>query len=217
MAVTLDLSDDYLIWDNRETITYTVEKRAGDVAHTIDDCKRRALTYRELAFSGGAYTSGDRAWLIPTVKLPAGVTPKIADRVTDGGGTAWTVLDAALNTFQSWWRLTTRNIVLAADLRELVTLSSPSAVQDAAGGRTPVYASAVSNLPAKILEGEVTAEASLGKRQAVRRFTAWVGQRVYPAADWRLTDAAGVVYQITGWRAADRFDVLQELDLEIVK
>lgn len=217
MAVTLDLSDDYLIWDNRETITYTAEKRSGDSAYVIDDCKRRALTYRELAFSGGAYTSGDRAWLIPTAVIPDGITPKIADRVTDDDGAVWTVLEAALNTYQSWWRLLTRNIVLAADLREVVTLSSPSTAQDAAGGRTPVYSTAVADLPAKILEGEVTSEDQLGKRQAVRRFTAWVGQRVYPAADWRLTDSAGVVYQITGWRAADRHDVLQELDLEIVK
>lgn len=215
--MNLQLGSDWKVWDNREPVTYTVEARAGDTPHALTDCKRRALTFKELAASGGAYTGGDRAWLIPVEKLPGSVVPKIGDRVTDAGGTTWSVLEAGLNTLQTWHRLLTRNLVLAADLRELVTLLQPDAGQDAAGVRTPGFTTAVGGLAARVQEIDAVVEERHGKRQAVRKFTAWVGQRVYPAANWRLRDEAGQVYQITGWRGADRFDVLQELDLEIVQ
>lgn len=212
----MDLSGDWRVWDNRESITYVVESRSGDTSHSVADCKRRALTFRELATSGGAYTAGDRAWLIPVQRLPSGVTPKIADRVLDAGGTAWTVLDAGLNTWQTWWRLTTRNIVLAAGLTEDLTLWQPTNGQDDAGVRQPTYTLAAT-VVGRVQEVEASAQEQMGKRQTVRRFQAWVGQRVYPSVDWQLRDAAGQVYQIAAWRGADRWDVLQELDLEIVR
>ena len=215
--MALDLSQDYKIWDNRETITYTVEARSGNLVHTINDCKRRALTYKELAAGGGAYTGGDRAWLIPVAVLPSGVAPKIADRVTDAGGTAWTVLEAGLNTLQTWWRLTTRDIVLSASLGELVTFQQPNEAQDQAGGRVPTFTAVGNPVRARIQETEAVVEDRHGKRQAVRKFTMWVGQRVYPSANWRVVDAAGQVYQVNGWRGADRWDILQEIDLEISK
>ena len=209
---------DWQVWDNRETVSYTVVARTGNTPYSpINNCKRRQLQKRELEASNGAYVAGDRNWLIPVAMLPSNVTPAIGDQITDGQNVVWSVLEAQLNTWQTWWRLTARNLVLSANLRELVTLLQPSTNQDAAGGRVPSFSAAVANLPAKVLEIEAAAEDRLGKRQAVRRFTAWVGQRVFPAANWRLKDSLGVVYQITGWRSADRFDVLQELDLEVVK
>lgn len=215
---TPSFGGDWRVWDNRETVSYTVVARAGNTAYpVVTDCKRRQLTKRELESSNGAYVAGDRNWLVPVEVLPPGVTPKISDFITDAGGTVWSVLAAELNTWQTWWRLTCRNLVLHADLRELVTLLSPSASQDSAGGRVPTFTAAVSNLPAKVLEVEAAADDRLGKRQAVKRYTAWVGQRVFPAANWRLKDSGGQVYQILGWRSADRFDVLQALDLEVVK
>lgn len=212
----MDLRSDWKVWDNRESITYVVESRAGDTSQSVANCKRRVLSYRELATSGGAYTAGDRVWLVPVEMLPGGVSPKIADRVVDSGSTAWTVLEASLNTWQTWWRLVTRNIVLASGLSESLTFWQPANLQDAAGGRQPQY-SLAATVTGRIQEVEGSAEDRLGKRQAVRRFQAWVGQRVYPSMDWQVRDEAGTVYQITGWRSADRWDVLQELDLEIVK
>lgn len=216
-SLQLGIGSDWKVWDNRESITYTVEARTGDATHGLDDCKRRQLQWKELAASGGAYVGGDRAWLIPVAKLPSGVTPKVADRITDGDGNTWTVLDAALNTWQTWWRLFARNLVLAADLRETVALYAPDEHQDNAGGRVPSYSVTVAGLPARIQEIDATGVDQFGKLQAVRRFTAWVGQRVYPSRNWRLVAADGTIYQITAWRGADRWDVLQELDLEIVK
>lgn len=214
----MNLSGDWRVWENRETVGYTVTARTGDTSYpAVTDCKRRQLRYRELEASNGAYVAGDRNWLVPVEVLPANVTPKISDRITDGQNVVWSVLEAQLNTWQTWWRLTCRNLVLAADLRELVTLLQPSTTQDGAGGRVPTYTPAISNVPAKVLEVDAEADDRYGKRQAVRRFTAWVGQRVFPAANWRLKDSSGVVYSILGWRSADRFDVLQALDLEIVK
>jgi hypothetical protein len=209
---------DWQVWDNRETVSFTVVARSGNTTYpAVANCKRRQLGKRELAASNGAYVAGDRNWLIPVAMLPANVTPAIGDQVIDGQSVVWSVLEAQLNTWQTWWRLTARNLVLSANLRELVTLLQPSTTQDSAGGRVPSFSAAASNLPAKILEIEAEAEDRLGKRQAVRRFTAWVGQRVFPSANWRLKDSTGTVYTITGWRSADRFDVLQELDLEVVK
>jgi len=213
----VNIRSDWKAWDNLESVGLLSERGTIDYGLTPLTAKRRALAWKELAASGGAYTGQDLVWLIPAELLPPDTIPKLSDRIQDVNGVEWTILEAALNSWSTWWRLVTRNFVLSADLSELVTLQQPDAKQDAAGVRQPAYTTAVADLPARIQETEVAAEDRLGKRQAVRQFTAWVGRRIRPAANWRLIGADGTVYQITGWRSADRFDVLQELDLEIVQ
>lgn len=212
-----DLKTDYLIWDNREPVSHVSTRRTGDVTTDVSDAKRRALTFKEIVGSGGVYTGKDVAWLLP-FELMAGAEPKPGDRIVDGDAVSWTVLEAPLNTWRTWYRCACRNLVLAYDLRDTAALMRPANNRDAAGGRVPDYAavSGAGSLPVRVQETEAVVEDRNGKRQATRKFTGVVGQRIYPQAQDRLVTSDGTVYQLTGWRNADRLELLMELDLEIV-
>lgn len=221
---------DWVWWPAREPVTYRTQTAPGVYADTApalthpvtgsptaDVAKRLKLTFKELAASGGAYVSQDRTWLIPTAALTAvGVTPKVGDQVEDAGGTRWTVLTVDSRKFGLTTALTTRDLVLVYALRDTLTQGRSAAGPDAAGGRTPRYATVAADVPAKVQEVAAAAGDRLGQRQAPRVYEITVGQRLALRALDRLTDQAGTVYQVTGWRQADRIDVLMVVDAERV-
>ena len=59
-------------------------------------------------------------------------------------------------------------------------------------------------------EQDATVEEKNGKRQATRRFVGYCGQRIYPQAQDRIVTSNGTIYQLTGWRNADRLDLLMQ-------
>jgi hypothetical protein len=210
-----DLTGDWRIWDNLETVAFVTEK--GDLDYTQAEltAKRRALRFREMV--PGGYVGSDLVWLVPSEFLPPSHLIKIGDRIQDADQQEWTILEPALNTWRTWWRLITRNFAMANSLTDRIALLAPDRHQDAAGGHVPEYSIAAEGIPAKIIETDASGEDRLGKRQMVRRFSCTVGRHIRPNLNYRLRDSNGVVYAVTGWRSVDRWDVLQELDLEIVK
>jgi hypothetical protein len=213
--------NDYQSWDDRESVAYTSVKNSGNVEYSLTDCLRRPLNFKELAASGGVYTSQDRVWLVPAAILPSGLNGvadlKPADFLTDGDSVQWTVLECAWNTLQTWWRLVTRNIVLAYDLRSTLSIINPINNQDASGNRIPNYnvEPAYSNVPCRIQEQEGNVAELLGKQEIKRTFIAYIGQRVTVTRESRVI-SGGVNYQVTGYRNPDRIDMLMELNLEII-
>lgn len=135
--MNLDFSRDFaLVYDNLEAVTYLSATRgSGDVDY-VPAAKRRPLRKAELAASGGAYTSLDRVWLIPSTSFLPDFQPKPADVVTDAGGATWTVLDVEAGK-ESYggptWKLTTRNPIIAYQLQDLVDVQQSGLSLDAAG------------------------------------------------------------------------------------
>lgn len=215
----LDFSDDWEIWDNVESVALVTGVRTNAFTNWTVTGKRLPISYKELVASAGAYTMQDITWLIPTKHLPANANPRLGDRIEPADGTSWTVTEATLNTLKSYWRLTTRNLVLVHGLADTANLMRPENQQDSVGARLPVYAnvSGSTSLPIRVQETEAVVENRNGKRQATRKFTGYVGRRIYPQANDRIVTSDGTIYQLTGWRNADRLDLLMELDLEIVQ
>lgn len=183
---------DFRLWPQREDVTYLSAASGGyssfPLTYPGGAAKRRGLTFKEMAGSGGAYTGQDRVWLVPAAVLPTvptPVTPKPADQVLDGTGVAWTVLQADAGKYGQTWRLTTRNLILALGLRDTVSLLRAANPADPGGMRVPTYAAVEANVPARVQETDAGAEDRQGKRQAVRRFACTVGRRVYPRASTR--------------------------------
>lgn len=132
MTLTLDTSRSYLVWDNREPIYIESTRRVGSTVDYVPECKRRALTRKELFSSNGVYTGQDIVWLVPRIIVPH-LEIKPADVVIDSDKVRWTALEAGLNTFKSWWRLVTRNLVLAFDLRDTITIERADVSVSASG------------------------------------------------------------------------------------
>ena len=219
----LDHSDDFLVWDNSERITYeSTDGRKASVA----GCLRIELTLKEQAVSGGGYLGADLNWLIPRKRLPAGfVMGDPGSTVTDDKGNSFTVLDCAKQvrdkTDTQVFRLHTRNLAIAYQLRDLITIERAHITYDAAGamvkswppaGGSNLYAS----LPAKVqlLSKEFSEERGISGFKGTH--AVYVSRQV-PLVTFedriRWTDA-GVTYylNIAGVRNPERLDELPLLD-----
>jgi hypothetical protein len=217
MALTLDPSGDWACWDGLEPVTYRSVARTGDVDAEVASALRKKLGYKELAFSGGVYTSQDRKWLVPQSLLSAALDtpPKPADLVIDQDAVPWTVLEVDRDELQKVWELTTRNIVLAFDLRDTVSIERPTFAQDAAAGRTfTTYTTAYAGVAARVQEQTADSAEERGKRVKVRQFAVYVGRRLYLQEGDRLKDASNNVYEVKGWQDADRIDQLMQVNCE---
>src|SRR5436305_1192247 len=121
MTYNLDLSGDYLVWDNVEALTHRRGSILGGGAETaIDTAKRRAITKKELAASFGAYTGRDLVWLVPQAVLPVGFEIADGDKLLDTDGFTFTVLEAGWNKTKQTWRCICRDLVLVNGLTYLI-------------------------------------------------------------------------------------------------
>ena len=221
----LDLSQDYLVWDNPEAIT--VEVRTLDCAFgtsegdtfAVPTAKRRALTWKELAASGGAYTGQDTVWQIPQAVLPAGRPLKVGDQVIDADSTRYTALDVSLGKWKQTWRLTTRNLAIAYGLRDTIDIQRAEVGYDQAGatvrtfppagGRT-IYAGLVARV--QLVSREETDERGLRGLKALYQIT--IARAVSLVDEDRIL-WNGKYLDIKKYTQADRIDVLPVIDAEL--
>lgn len=213
MTFTLDISTDYTVWDDPEKVFFVQHADTGNVQHPISSAFRFKLTFREMAASGGVYTTQDRNWIIPKALFVP--QPKPSDWLFDNLGTRWTVLSVDHEAFESVWRLTTRNLVLAHQLDDLVTIAAPVNSQDAAGSRTPTFVAVYQHVPARIQEISGESRDERGKRLTARQYTVYLGQRVTITQEHQLIDeATGDIYEIRSYSRPDLITDLQQLECE---
>ena len=219
----LDLTQDYLIFDNREEITFisrrTTADSQGDQTDSQIQALRRAPTFKELAASNGVYTSQDVVWHIPAVLLTVG-PPKPRDTVTDLDGISWTVMEAAWNSLRSMWRLITRNPIIAYDLRDKVSIEQCAITYDAVGApvRTwpPIGGQILyPNIPARVQPDDSVVVDQRGVRGDLETYFVLLAEQV-PILDVRecRVNWNGVYLDITGSRQSERIDELPMLTAE---
>ncbi|MBY0523430.1 MAG: hypothetical protein K2R98_08520 [Gemmataceae bacterium] len=216
----LDLSQDYKSWDSIEPVTYRSVRKTGEMADGIPVARRRPVTFKEMTASGGAYQAGDVVWLLPTALLSVAIgTPKEADVVEDGDRCPWTVLTAQgqrrdRNGYQTW-KLTCRNLVVAYDLQDLVTIERAYGVLDAAGVEVRTWQPLYQALPCRMqpLVGELADERAI--RGTAVRYDVFLSRDV--AVDvtrdrvaWPA--ALGGYLEIKGYRNRERIDELPALE-----
>jgi len=136
-AVTFNFSDDFeQCYFNTEPIKFTSARRmpgdSGDEV-LISPAKRRAISKRELMSANGAYTGQDINWWFPQKSVPDGITPKPGDTIIDQDEVVWTVLETQLGKHGQTWKCVCRNLSIAYDLRDLITIELAGPVFDATG------------------------------------------------------------------------------------
>lgn len=170
MAITLSLDEDYLIWDNVETVHFDSVNRITGTQRTDVLALRRALTTRELTAANGAYTGQDVAWLIP--KKPISDTafaPKPGDKVVDAVS-SWTALEVKFINVRQVWRLVCRNLALAYGLRDKITIEQATRSTDSVGAiARPAWTAIYTDIGARVqpMNAEVKFERGVdGQEQA---------------------------------------------------
>jgi hypothetical protein len=148
MPITVDKTQDYLVWDNTQTISYRSVSRSDRAEFDILDllelfspfvgqasefsityAKHRPLSFNELMADNGAYTSQDTVWTFPVATSKAltnALAMKRGDKLTDEDGIEWTVIGATLGKNRNTWVLTCRNLVIVEDLRDTITIVRPA-------------------------------------------------------------------------------------------
>lgn len=154
MAVTLDLSTDHHCYDNFEEIVYQSFRRLGEPAADEDlyaKAKRGPLTTKELFPSAGAYTASDVAWSFWENENLAGFRPKPGDQIIDPDQEAYTVLEATRKKFRNTHRLITRNLAIAFNLRDSITIEQAQIVeQTTIAARTRSWKPLFTNLRCRV-------------------------------------------------------------------
>lgn len=130
---TLDMSTDYTVWDNLETVRVEVFQTVG-AAGTSETgtitAKRRAITLREMQASGGAYCASDVKWIIPEKLNVASYTFRPGDLVVDADDRNWTILDVMQGKWQQTWQLTCRDLAIHHSLSDKITIQRSTPIRD---------------------------------------------------------------------------------------
>ena len=232
MALTLDLSQDYLVWDNLEAITYLVawaSANGAEEARAVTQAMRRAPTWKELAAANGAYTGQDLVWEIPAALLNLPQTPqnkrpgpKPGDQVKDANGDTWTVLEAALEAVGSVWRLITRNMVIAWQLRDVVDIEQSAITYDQDGAAVRIWPPTggsilFQNLAARVQPIEAVIAEARGMRGQEANYQIFVSQQLtgLDVRECRLKWVSGAqthYLDLVRYHEAERIDQLPVLD-----
>lgn len=210
----MDARGDHTAWDNTEAVTLEQSTRGGGRSAPVAWAKRRAVRVREQSPSGGTYQGHEVRWHVPTCLLPPGFLLSPGDAVLDGQGTRWTVLTRELNRLGETLALGCVDLVLALDLRDLITIERAEISYDSAGAPVKEFRQVLYTLPAKVqLVTEEIAD-QRGMRASLRRYEVTLGAQV-PLLDvsedrmvW--TDPAGerAVLDMLELRQPERIDEL---------
>jgi hypothetical protein len=215
-------AQNHLVWGDTETVTLTSPYKppAGNLTFAIPGAKRRNPQYKEQLPTGGVYGAALMTWLLPAVAVTAAGAagndaPAQAFTITDAGGIVWIVQDAWLNTVKSTWRCPSLNLTLAYNLRDRLMIKRPTLATDTAAGRTyGTYTTIYTSIACRFQETDSTTVDERGKRLTVKRYTVPVGTRLYLTIEDQVIDQDGNVYEVKGWKDADRIDQLQQLECE---
>ncbi len=220
MSLTLDISNDYLIRDGREQVTYrSRDTRIGsaDTDFTITDAERRPLTFKELAASAGVYTGLDRAWIIPATLITAqSIVPKPADKIVDGDNTTWTVLNFERFSLDTEYKFFCRDLVLAYQLFDVIQIDTPLKLTE---GTTTIneWLPKHVDMDARIQLTGTEYREERGIRGTAKKFDIFCGDDVSDVSvDDRVVDKTGQVYEIRHIRNPQRIDELAVLEAEVV-
>lgn len=212
---------DYRVWDGIEPITYYhMRQGAGGSAPDVENiavAKRRALNKRELEASNGAYTGLDRIWLIPN-ELLVGDECKPGDRLQDQrpNQTTFNVLQADFNKNGNTWRLTTRDPIIAYNLRDLITVETPSNLGERATGGAQAsknWVAKYAQIAARMQSQDETVIDQRGMRGMLKRYTCFVAQDLDVTNEDRILFGTDH-YDIVSVKSRESLDSLMMIECE---
>lgn len=213
MPLDLDFSDDYAIYDDPEQVVYEQPRRGlAPILTPVPNAIRLVLSVRERYASGGAYQSGDVKWLLPANVLPQGFAAAPGGVVVDSEGARYTVLDHTWERLQKIWECNCRNLAIAFNLRDRVSIERPEISYDAAGAAVktfPPYGGKViySGILARVQHTEESIVDERGIRGFSTRYDVIVDRQVEITTDDRVL-WNGKIMDIIGHRNDGRIDDL---------
>ena len=202
------LQDDLAYLDGIEAVTYTP---AGGSPVLVEHALRRRASESEAAPSDGVYTAHDVKWYLSTIDLAERPAP--GGTITDDAGDVWTVLEVWPDALNAAWRCRARNLALAENLEQRVSVLRATWQASASGAPEAVWIPDVLDVPARIqpIEGEVQSEHDQRIARATHRI--YLGQPLSLDANHRIVHDA-TVYHVLATRMPERLDQLPVVHAE---
>lgn len=190
-----------------------------ELRYTVNDVKRFEINIQDIPpQKQGGYLGHDLLWIIPSVKMPAGVIPKVADAIMTSNGDEYVVQDVFQNGWKNWYRLNTRNLVLAYGLSDLISFWRPSYTNQGGTRSITQYLPVWENLPAKIVEaGDDFAADLLGKRQVRQKYEIHSSKFFRWLPGDQIRDNKGNIFQIISNTAVNTITNYNQYNCEKVK
>lgn len=179
MAITLDTSEDYEIWDNTQNIKFLATRAGAGPDEAVVLAKRRAISTREMLASGGAYTAADVKFLIPQKPINFPFHPKPGDEIEDlEDGTVYTVLEVPLNKFRQTWHCVCRDLAIAFQLRDEIEIHKSIATTDTVGAITRTWQPLYKAVHARVQPDAAEIDNARGIEGQAVRFNVIVGRQL---------------------------------------
>ncbi|REJ66211.1 MAG: hypothetical protein DWQ31_15570 [Planctomycetota bacterium] len=208
MSTSIELATDFAtITDALEAVV--LRRRGSGAEESVTGALRRRLSEAEVAQSEGRYLAADLRWHLPATQLAN--PPEVGDRILDGQGGDFTILEVAPQTIDS------RTVVVGRDLAIAHTLCARIDIQRATislgthGEQVVTWQDELPGIRARIQPTSTTLERS-GDRQFMR-----TTHTIYLAEELTLDDLRraigpdGRVYDIVEYRGQDQIGALAEL------
>lgn len=106
--MTLEIDDDYLMFDGTESVTLTLRRVSGDVEVSIANALRQPMTRRFAQAGGVSIEEADTVFSVPDAQLnPSGNGRRVQslDLVEDAAGVVYVVIQAMQATLRTRWDL----------------------------------------------------------------------------------------------------------------
>lgn len=192
----------------------TLERTDGTPPTTIAHALRRAIRTAEAEASGGKYTTSDTHWHLPSTELAD--APRLGDRLIEGNGTAWTVLQVELLALGGSWRCQARNLAIAAGLDQQITIQRAAWTRDSAGAPVATWSDWRVNLAARVHPVAGKAIDAEARTQSRRRVQVFLTEAAPLDHNYRILQGAAV-YRVLGYEGTDAIDRLTTLWVEPVE
>jgi head-tail adaptor len=203
MTIAFDPSADQTIFDGAEPVMLVQpgEPQSPVVVYAL----RRGPTRREAEPSGGQHTAADATWHVAAAELT--LRPEIGAVLVDSEAQRHTVLEAALETRATRWRLRTRNLAIAGGLDRLVSFERATWTKDACGAPAAVWSLYRAGVPARIQPQQAGVATEHDRRLTRVTHKIYLAEPMDVDDNFRVTHG-GEVFQVVGYERPERIDQL---------
>jgi hypothetical protein len=210
MTISLDVQDDFAaVTDRLEAATLV---RRGGGSTPVASALRRVVTTREAAASNGKYTAADVRWHLAASELDE--PPRIGDRIVDGDGESWTILEIRRATCGSRFECTSRNLAIAAGLDTLITVRRELVVKGSSGAAERMWEVYRIGVRAKIQEQSATRSEEHGRQSGVVTAKVYLAEQITVDGGFQIVAADGTTYEVTGCESMDEIGGLFVINAE---
>lgn len=216
MTVELDVTGDFpAIMDGLSAVS--VELPDGST-FTAPQALGRAVARSEIEASNGQVLIGDRNWHLPIAEVPSEPRP---GSVIVSGDERWTVLTVSRESFQSRWRCLARELSIAHNLDNIITIEQATYTKGQGGAAEPAWQAWQAALKAHIQIIGADNEATHERHTITQRARITVDRSIKfeegapPGRNYRIRDKGGQVWKVIGYEGSQRIDALPVITAEL--